>query len=441
MTSTLRLNLPFSWLFRRLARRGAGPSERRRRAPLSPFLVRSFRFQWPADLLMSWAFEMESLILGWYVLVGTGSVFYLTLYGALQFVGTLVAPFSGVLGDRIGRRTTLCGTRAFLTTLACVVMTLAFAGVLKPVHVLPIAFFTGLVRPSDLVMRNSLIGDTMAPAILMNALALSRMTMDSARIMGALAGASLFAALGIGPAYAFVASFYAMSFLLTLGVSHVPAADAPDPSTAPPMGVLARQWRDLKDGLVYSWKEPAVVGLMLLAFLVNFSAFPFTTSLMPYVARNVYAVDATGLGHLVASFAGGALTGSLIMTVIGSERLSAKFMLVNVVLLYAIIGVFTHTVTKTTGMTVLFVMGIVHNLAMVSLSGVLLRGVAARFRARVMGIRMLVVYGLPLGLLLSGPLIARFGYSATGTAYVALGIVCTFLIGVRWRRALWATPS
>jgi hypothetical protein len=33
--------------------------------------VRSFRFQWPADLLTSWAFEMEALILGWYVLVTT----------------------------------------------------------------------------------------------------------------------------------------------------------------------------------------------------------------------------------------------------------------------------------------------------------------------------------------------------------------------------------
>jgi hypothetical protein len=32
---------------------------------LAPFTVRSFRFQWPADLLISWAFEMEMLILGW----------------------------------------------------------------------------------------------------------------------------------------------------------------------------------------------------------------------------------------------------------------------------------------------------------------------------------------------------------------------------------------
>ena len=49
---------------------------------LAPFRVPSFRFQWPADLLTSWAFEMENLILGWYVLVETGSVVLLTLFGA-----------------------------------------------------------------------------------------------------------------------------------------------------------------------------------------------------------------------------------------------------------------------------------------------------------------------------------------------------------------------
>ncbi len=47
---------------------------------LAPFRVRNYRFQWPADLLTSWAFEMETLILGWYVLVETGSVLLLTLF-------------------------------------------------------------------------------------------------------------------------------------------------------------------------------------------------------------------------------------------------------------------------------------------------------------------------------------------------------------------------
>ena len=65
---------------------------------LAPFRIRSYRFQWPADLLTSWAFEMETLILGWYVLVETHSVLWLTVFGALQYLGTLVAPLFGVAG-------------------------------------------------------------------------------------------------------------------------------------------------------------------------------------------------------------------------------------------------------------------------------------------------------------------------------------------------------
>ena len=76
---------------------------------LAPFRIRSYRFQWPADLLTSWAFEMETLILGWYVLVETNSVVMLTVFGALLYGGTLIAPIVGVWSDRIGHRNMLSG--------------------------------------------------------------------------------------------------------------------------------------------------------------------------------------------------------------------------------------------------------------------------------------------------------------------------------------------
>src|SRR4051812_36140954 len=81
--------------------RGAGQAMNhsgalRRSSLFAPFQVRSFRFQYPADMLTSWGTEMENLILGWYVLVQTGSVLLLTLFGSLQYFGTLVAPVFGM---------------------------------------------------------------------------------------------------------------------------------------------------------------------------------------------------------------------------------------------------------------------------------------------------------------------------------------------------------
>ena len=90
----------------------------RRSSLLAPFQVRSFRFQYAADLLTSWGTEMENLILGWYVLVATGSVLLLTLFGSLQYFGTLVAPVLGMVGDRLGHRNMLCAMRIGYAALA-----------------------------------------------------------------------------------------------------------------------------------------------------------------------------------------------------------------------------------------------------------------------------------------------------------------------------------
>ena len=59
----------------------------------------------------------------------------------------------------------------------------AMTGLLEPVHVFIVAFGTGLLRPSDMVMRNALIADTIPGAHLANALGLARMSMDSAKMV------------------------------------------------------------------------------------------------------------------------------------------------------------------------------------------------------------------------------------------------------------------
>ena len=50
------------------------------------------------------------------------------------------------------------------------------------------------------------------------------------------------------------------------------------------------------------------------ALLVNLTAFPLSNGLLPYVAREVYLVDEKGLGYLAASYASGALIGSILFS-------------------------------------------------------------------------------------------------------------------------------
>jgi hypothetical protein len=120
---------------------------------LAPFRVRGFRFQWAGDLAMSWAVEMEVLILGWFVLVESGSVSLLAVFGALHYIGSLISPIFGVAGDRIGYAKLFWMTRAFYALLAGILLLLAWQDALTPVAVLVVALLAGIVRPSDMVMR------------------------------------------------------------------------------------------------------------------------------------------------------------------------------------------------------------------------------------------------------------------------------------------------
>jgi predicted MFS family arabinose efflux permease len=412
-------------------------------AALVPFRVRSFRFQWPADLATSWAFEMETLILGWYVLVETGSVLWLTVFGSLQFIGTLVAPIFGVVADRMGRRFVMAALRVIYLVCAATLMGLALGGVLTPVLVLVVAFVAGLARPSDISMRTALIGDTVPGAVLTNALGLSRITMDSARIMGALAGAGLFAALGIGPAYIFVTGFYVVAFVLTLGVAG-PTTAQPDSDTdsdtvsdsVSESGGFA-PWRELKDGLAFVRDTPIVLALMLLAFLINLTAYPIVIGLLPHVAKDIYAIDEVGLSHLVAAFAAGALLGSIIMTVTGGPRRQGLFMLIGIAVWFTLSFVFALQEAKWPGFWFLVAMGVAQSTGMIALSAILIQVTPARFRGRVMGVRILAVYGLPLGLLGYGALIDWFGFLPAAGGCTLASIAVIAVIGWRWRRELW----
>ena len=435
---------------------------------LAPFRVRSFRFQWPADLATSWAFEMETLILGWYVLVETRSVLMLTVFASLLYIGTLLSPMFGVMGDRIGHRYVLSAMRAVYAALATTLMTLAFTGALNPVQVLAIAAVMGLVRPSDTGMRIALVGETMPAPQLMGAMSIQRTTQDSARIAGALTGAGLVATLGMGPAYSVVASLYAISVLLTFKTGGSRAAPNPGADTAgvsaglrtasgeretaeaqpqarfPQTAVAAGDasarpspWRDLKEGLAYVRTTPHLLAVMCLAFLFNLTAFPLFHGLLPYVVKEIYRTDQTGLGYLVASTAFGALLGAIALSARGGAIRPARMMIVSCVAWYAMLLAFAYTQHLASGIAVLMLVGFTQCLCMITMAAMLLRTTDVHFRGRVMGIRMLAVYGNLPGLLIAGPLIARFGYPITATLYCVIGLAFTLLIAVRWRSHLW----
>ena len=370
---------------------------------------------------------METLILAWYILVETDSPFLLAVVGALRFGGTLLSPLAGVMADRTALRQVMVWLRVALSVLACAIIVADVSGVLGPVVVLIIAAASGLLRPAEHIIRNALIAETVPNNLLANAVGFSRTTSDSARIVGALVGAGLLAAIGIAWAYAVITLMYVAAIALTFGIPlRPPRASAQD----------AAPLRDLVVGFGYVYRDRPLRFTMFLALLANLTAFPLTHGLLPVVARDLYGLDEVGLASMVAAAATGSLVGSLLVAATLKTGSAARIMLVSMVLWHVLVCVFLQMPPSAAGWVILFFVGVSSSGAMSTMAVSLLHEASAEFRGRVMGVRMLAVYGLPIGLLVAGALIEEFGASTTLTWYGVVGILVSVWVALRWQQLI-----
>ena len=392
----------------------------------APFAIRHYRFQWVADLLLSCAMEMEVPILGWYILVETKSVMMLALFGGAQYIGTLLSPIMGVAGDRFGCRNLLVALRAALTLFTLCILCLNLFGLLTPVAALALSGLGGLLRPSDGMIRNTLVSQTVPPQQLMIAMGVSRTTQDMARVLGALLGTGLVTLLGLSRAYETIAVLYILGTVLTLGAHQaIGHATARSPL------------QDMWQGLVYVFKMPTLLAAFWIAFLINLTAYPFTLGLLPHVAKTIYGIDQAGLGTLVASFSLGGLLGSLSLSFWGHVIQPGRAMLLGSAFWYGFLLLFGQTESLTAGIVMLCCAGFAQNICTVPMFVLMLRVSAEDYRGRVMGARILAIYGLPLGLLAAGPMIEHFGFVFTNILMTLSGLVLLALIGVIWRKHVW----
>src|SRR6185369_5122625 len=242
----------------------------------------------------------------------------------------------------------------------------------------------------------------------------------------------------MGVAYAVVATLYTTSFLLTWKAGGAHAATA---LAAQSKRERASPWRELKEGLVYVFNTPLLLAVMCLAFILNMTAFPLLNGLLPYVAKEIYLGNQTVLGYMVAGASFGALMGSLLVSRNGTALPAARVVVVFSVMWYAMMFVFSRMETPAAGIAALMFAGFAQSFSQVPMAAILLRNTDADYRGRVMGIRMLMINGNIPGLLISGPLIASYGYPMTAAIYCTIGIGFTLLIASKWRAQLWRWNS
>ena len=250
------------------------------------------------------------------------------------------------------------------------------------------------------------------------------------RIVGALVGASLFAWVGLGVAYLGVTMLYLLGFIVGWGIH-----------TTHGTSVGHGAWRELGLGARYVIKTPIIAQLMLLAFIVNLFAFPISHGLLPVMARDVFAVDELGLAKLTAAYAMGALAGSVLIALVFRSRDPKNLTLGFMVAWVALLVVFTRMPNAEWALLVLIFVGVSQSLSMTSMSVYLLGITRLEFRGRVLGVRMLAVYGLPIGLLAGGWMLETIGVRTALTLFAGVGLAV--VVGAIWagRHVFYGDPD
>lgn len=382
------------------------------RAALAPFSSANFRNLWMSDALSLWGFEMETLILAWYVLVQTDSALMVSVVGALRFGGTLISPWLGVYVDRLSKRSVMLAMRVvFLIVALGILLALSF-GELEVWQALLAAAVSGLMRPPEMVVRQALIAESVPTSELVGAIGFARINMDGSRIVGALTGASAMAMFGLEAAYAIVAATYFGALLFTLRLQPVA------PTLAE--GAAKRAFEELKAGIRHIIDTPWLRRVMWLAVIANLTAYPLMHGLMPVVARESFGLDEVGLANMLASVSAGALLGSVLISF--ARGFNPKAAMVSGLLIWhAALLMFALSDALLLANILLFASGLASSFAMVAMSAVLMAHAHPSFRGRVMGVRMLCVYALPVGLLVTGALIEYVGVQTTLVAASLIG--------------------
>ncbi len=383
------------------------------------FQQRNYRLLWLSDGITSSAEQMEFLVLVWFVATHTESAFLVTLYGALRFTGTLFAPFYGIVVDRYDRLMLLRLSRIIFMVIAVIIAVLSFLEQINIWHVFALTGVAGMARAFDNVTRQTLIADMVPRQNLGNAIALTRVGRDITQIAGPVIGGFLFDSFGLGWAYVVIIVLLTGGTALTLPVN--PPPRAPATRGEPIFSTLAGSFR-------YAARHEAILALLMLAFLVNLTGFPLNQGLVPLFARDVLLTDSTGLGWLLGAYSAGAFLGSVVIAGIGNMQRAGRLMSLGSVAWHGAIAVLAASTLFNVSLGVLAFAGLVQSFTMVTMSILLLGSTPTEIRGRIMGLRSLAVYGLPLGLLASGAVADTLGITFALVGNGVIGIVLTAAI-------------
>ncbi|HLU58857.1 MAG TPA: MFS transporter [Pseudonocardia sp.] len=255
---------------------------------------------------------MQTIAQSWLVLQLTGSATAVGVVVALQTLPILLfGPYAGVVVDRLDKRKLIIALLVVMGAQAAALGVLTATGTVQLWHVYVLAFVLGAVNCVENPARQTFVLELVGPDKLRNAVSLNSVLANVARAVGP-AFAGIVIATG-GIAVCFLLN--AFSFAFVIGSLMRLDLAALTPTTPAP-----RAPGQLREGFDYVRRTPVLAVPLLTMALIGCLAYEFQV-VLPIVASETFAGDASTYGFLTAAMGVGAVIGGLCMAAWGRTGL------------------------------------------------------------------------------------------------------------------------
>ncbi|MGN6752657.1 MAG: MFS transporter [Intrasporangium sp.] len=376
--------------------------------------IRNYRIYAMGGIVSNVGTWMGRVAQDWLVLtvLTSGSASALGIVTGLQFLPfLLLAPWAGMVADRVPNRRLLVMTQSALLLTALLLAVITATGAVQLWHVYAIALIQGVATAFDNPARQTFVSEMVDRDHLANAVALNSASFNIGRLVGPGVAGIVIAIVGIAPAmFVNAASFlFVLAALAMMNVGEL----MPAPKS--------RGKGQIREGIRYVKGRPDIQLVMFLVFILGTFGMNFqvTTALM---ATQVFHKGPGEYGLLGSIMAIGSLTGALIAARRNHPRLR--------ILLLALVGFTAATLLLSIAPTywtfALFLVptGLASLTALTTANATVQLAVDPVMRGRVMALYMAIFMGgTPLG----SPLIGWIGDAFGARWTIAIG---TIMVGL-----------
>jgi MFS family permease len=377
------------------------------------------------SLLGTW---MQTTAQGFLVFELTHSSAFLGYVGfASGIPSLLLTMYGGVVADRMARRKLLIITQSAMMALALILALLAFFDVVRPWHILVLAFGLGMANAFDAPARLAFISEMVDREDLTNAVALNATMFNSAIVVGPAIAGIIYAA--FGPGWCFTIN--GISFIAVIAAlmmmhlqPHLQAAQRSSTLSA------------LIEGISYVHHQPIIrtlIGLVASTCLFGMAL----GTLIPAWSVNILHGNAATNGMLFSSRGVGSLIGALAIASWGRASFHGKLITAGSLFFPIFISLFALVNIMSISMLLMVFIGFA-SIFVLNLSNAMIQSLTPdNLRGRVMGVYSTIFMGsIPLGAILLGTIAeyageAKAALLSAAAAFIVACLVVIFVPKIR----------